>query len=142
MKTLTYTIIIALFLIFIPVQMSSQQDELIGQCSKYFNSPYITTGQAMKAFLTGEEVAEFHTSLYSGNVYRIATCSHNDGKILFSVYDKNRKLLFDSQEYPDLAYWDFKVEGSLECIIEARLNNMKQNSGVVLVMIGFKSSLN
>lgn len=142
MKTLRISLILILIMALTPFSLSSQQDELIERCASCIKAPFVSTGQAMKAFLTGDEVAEFHTSLYSGNVYRIAACSQELGNIVFSVYDKNRRLLFDSRQYPNLEYWDFKVDGSLECIIEARLDAKKLNSGVVLVMIGFKSQLN
>ncbi|WP_146260659.1 hypothetical protein [Breznakibacter xylanolyticus] len=142
MKKMAMFLGITMMLAFFPVSLSSQQDELTARCAGCFMSPYITTGQAMKAFLTGDEVAEFHTSLYAGNIYRIAACSQEAGNIIFSVYDKNRRLLFDSKKTVNAEYWDFKVEGSLECIIEARLNEQKLHSGVVLVMIGFKSLLN
>jgi hypothetical protein len=142
MKTLRIFFVLILIMALTPFSLSSQQDELIQRCSTCIKAPFVTTGQAMKAFLTGDEVAEFHTSLFSGNVYRIAACSHEAGNIVFSVYDNHRRLLFDSRQYPNLEYWDFKVEGSLECIIEARLDSKKLNSGVVLVMIGFKSQLN
>lgn len=142
MKKIRISLIFTLLMVLFPVALSSQEDELINHCVSCLKAPFVTTSSAMKAFLTGDEVAEFHASLYSGNVYRIAACSHEVGNIVFSVYDANHRLLFDSKDYPNLEYWDFKVEGSLDCIIEARLNEKKLNSGVVLVMIGFKSLLN
>ena len=96
------------------------------------------TGQPLKAFLTGDEVAEFHTTLFEGNIYRIVTCSHETSDIVFSVYDTDRNLLFSSNSYIDANYWDFKMEGSIECIIEAKLNTQKTSSGIALLMLGFK----
>ncbi|WP_262505050.1 hypothetical protein [Saccharicrinis fermentans] len=35
--------------------------------------------------------------------------------------------------------WDFKIAGSVECIIEAKLDNKQAASGMAMMYIGFKS---
>jgi len=136
----TLTTFIALFtLLLITPQLNSQEDSLFNNCIDYLKSPYIASGQPYKAFLTGDEVAEFHTTFFSGSMYRVIACSHQPDNILFSIYDKDRNLLF-SNEHHDLSnYWDFIIEGSVECIIEAKLNPEKTTSGIALMMVGFKS---
>ncbi|MBN2166272.1 MAG: hypothetical protein JW717_08365 [Marinilabiliaceae bacterium] len=131
--------LIAIFVFLIsPLLTNSQEDKLLDTCSDYFQSPFITTGQPMKAFLTGDEVAEFHTTLYEGSIYRLVTCSRETNLIQFSVFDKDHNLLFSSNEHVNVDFWDFKMEGSIECIIEARLNSKKATSGIAMLMLGFK----
>ena len=72
-------------------------------------------------------------------MYRVVACSHQDNNILFSIYDKDRNLLFSNEEFQAAESWDFKIEGSVECIVEARLNPDKSTSGIAMLMIGFKS---
>ncbi len=125
----------------LPESINCQEDKLSGQCFSYLKGPYVSTGQAMRAFLTGDEVAEFHTTLYEGTIYRIVACSPKDDNIIFSVFDKDRNLLFNSYEHVNANFWDFKMIGSLECIIEARLNPKKGASGMAMIMIGFKGDV-
>ena len=35
--------------------------------------------------------------------------------------------------------WDFKITGSVECIIEAKLDEKQATSGMALMYIGFKN---
>lgn len=124
-----------------PLTLNSQNDKYINQCADYLNIPFINNGQPFRAFLTENEVAEFKTTFLSGSTYRIVACGGQENQILFSLYDKNRNLLFSNEDHEKSAYWDFKIEGSLDCIIEARLNPDISTSGLALVMIGFKNIL-
>jgi hypothetical protein len=135
-------ILAALFCItfIIPTGINSQEDQLVKECLTSLKSPFIAGDSSLKAFLTGEEVAEFRTTLFDGNTYRILLCSHQAGLIEFSLFDSNRNLLYTSSEYGDTGSWDFKMEGSMECIIEARLNNDLAESGMAMLIIGFKNS--
>jgi hypothetical protein len=123
-----------------PSGINSQEDQLVKDCLTSLKSPYIAGDNSLKALLTGEEVAEFRTTLFNGNTYRIVLCSHQEGLIEFSLYDTNRNLLYTNSEYGGTGSWDFKMEGSMECIIEARLNNEIAESGMAMLLIGFKSS--
>jgi hypothetical protein len=128
------------FTIFIPSGINSQEEQLIEKCITPIRSPFIPAERSLKAFLTGEETAEFRTTFYQGNTYRIVACSFLEGLIEFSIYDTNRKLLFSSSEFNHPNVWDFKMEGSMECIIQAKLNPQVAQSGMVLFMIGFMSN--
>ena len=139
MKKSLSTLFLIASLILVPVQLNSQQDVLFNNCLNQLKSPFIASGQAYKALLTGEEVAEFHTTFFEGGLYRVVAGSQEKGNVFFSIYDNERNLLFSSEDYEGSEYWDFKVEGSVECIIEARLNTSKITSGFALLMIGFKS---
>lgn len=135
--TLTFVIIFTLGL-FAPAHVISQKDK-IEDCSHNISAPFISNGQPLRAFLTGDEVAEFHTTFLNGSIYRLAACSGNNQPIIFSVYDTNRNLLFTNDEHNKVSVWDFKIAGSVECIIEAKLDNSQSTSGMALMYIGFKS---
>lgn len=130
---------IAILAVVAPTKLNSQEDVLFNDCISQLKSPFVASGQPFRAFLTGTEVAEFHTTFFSGSMYRVVACSHQDNNILFSIYDKNRNLLFSNEEFQAAESWDFKIEGSVECIVEARLNPDKSTSGIAMLMIGFKS---
>jgi hypothetical protein len=136
------SILTVLFFLSLPVFLNSQEEKLFNTCSEYLNSPFIATGQPMRAFLTGDEVAEFHTTLYEGSIYRLVACSKETGNINFSVFDKNHNLLFASSEHVNVNFWDFKMNGSIECIIEAKLDTKKTTSGMAMLLLGFKSQQN
>lgn len=135
-------ILAALFCItfIMPTGINSQEDQLVKDCMSSLKSPFIVSDSSLKALLTGEEIAEFRTTLFNGNTYRIVLCSHQEGLIEFSLFDTNRNLLYTSSEYGNAGSWDFQMEGSMECIIEARLNNDLAESGMAMLLIGFKSS--
>jgi hypothetical protein len=134
-----YILLLATFL-FVPVGGNSQEDSVLKSCYANLKSPFVMTGQPLKVFLTGDEVAEFYATLYDGNVYRLAACSHDPSDLYFTVYDKDRNLLFASRDYVDANFWDFKMEGSIECIIEVKLNSQRTSSGIAFLMMGFKDS--
>ncbi len=126
-----------------PLNMNSQAETGENVCKTYFKTPYIVTGKPFRALLTGDEVAEFHTTLFSGTTYRIAAAtasSEQNNAIVFSVYDVDHNLLFTNKDYSNAPYWDFCVEGYLDCIVEARLDEAVSSSGYAIVMTGFKLS--
>nr|WP_319398555.1 hypothetical protein [uncultured Carboxylicivirga sp.] len=139
MKRSLTTLFLIAAMIALPLRLNSQEDVLFNNCINQLKSPFIASGQPFKAFLTGDEVAEFHTTFFAGSLYRVVASSHQEGTILFSVYDKERNLLFTNEDHNSANYWDFKIEGSVECIVEARLDPEKTTSGIALLMVGFKS---
>ncbi|MCU4164936.1 hypothetical protein [Carboxylicivirga caseinilyticus] len=139
MKRSLTTLFLIATMVLLPFKLNSQEDVLFTNCLNQLKSPFIASGQPFKAFLTGDEVAEFHTTFFAGSLYRVVTSSHQEGTILFSIYDKDRNLLFSNENHEASSYWDFKIEGSVECIVEARLDTEKTTSGIALLMVGFKS---
>ena len=121
--------------------LNSQEEALLNNCINKIRSPYIISGQPFKVFITGDEVAEFHTTFFAGNTYRIVACGLKEKQIVFSVYDNKRNLLFTNENFDNAPYWDFKVEGSLECIVEAKLGNKDLTSGLAMLLVGFKSNM-
>jgi hypothetical protein len=118
---------------------SQMSENVYNNCYQQINDGFVHNSQPMKALLTGAEVAEFKTTLFEGNIYRIATCSPDQKKIWFSVYDTNNQLLFSSSQNNNSSSWDFKMEGNLECVIEAGLMPGSGDSGLALLLIGFKN---
>jgi hypothetical protein len=125
-----------------PFKVNSQEDAVVMNCLGQLKAPFVVTGQPLKAFLTGDEVAEFHTTFFEGNVYRIVACSQQSENVIFSVYDKDHNLIFSNDDLANTNFWDFKMEGSVECIVEAKLNSKKTSSGMAMLMIGFKNVSN
>ncbi|MCC6837898.1 MAG: hypothetical protein IT234_05100 [Bacteroidia bacterium] len=136
---------IALVLLgFIAVNTASAQisDTVANSCAKHLGNQFISDGQQYRALLMNvDETAEFHTTLYGGTIYRIAACSGlSDGNLVFSVYDSEHNLLFTNSEFKNAPYWDFKINSTLDCTIEARLDGAQAGSGRAVVLIGFKQA--
>ena len=128
---------------FVLVNTASAQvnDTVANACAKHLESQFISDGQQYKALLMNtDETAEFHTTLYGGSIYRIAACSGlSDGNLVFSVYDTERNLLYTNKDYKNAPWWDFKINNTLDCIIEAKLNGEAgASSGRAVILIGFK----
>jgi len=137
---LLISLIIIISGILFPSKINSQLEiESQNNCSNLIKAPFISNGQPFRAFLTGDEVAEFHTTFLNGSLYRLVACSGKNQPIIFSVYDTNRNLLFSNDDYNQTNIWDFKIAGSVECIIEAKLDPKQATSGMALLYIGFKS---
>lgn len=118
---------------------SAQCDTIASLCDKHIISSFISDGQDYRSLLLDDEVAEFNMTLYGGSTYRFAACSGlADGNLIFSVYDKERNLLFTNKEYSNSAYWDFNITNTLDCIVEAQLDPNNLASGCAVLLVGFK----
>jgi len=119
----------------------AQCDSIATLCDKHISSNFISDGQDYRSLLLEDEIAEFSMTLYGGSTYRFAACSGlSDGNLLFSVYDKERNLLFTNTDYANAPYWDFKINNTLDCIIEANLNPSSSASGCAVLLVGFKQN--
>lgn len=137
-KKFSFLLLLLSLTFILPTGTTSQEEELIKGCIDSLRSPYVLGDRSMKALLTGDEVAEFRTTFFGGNTYRIVSCTYEPYLIQFSVYDTERNLLFNSANYQNVGLWDFKMEGSMECIIEARLNKEVATSGMAFLLVGFR----
>ena len=135
------TIIVLLISVFRPIGITSQEDELFKNCLSAYKSPFIVTDRSLKAFLTGGEVAEFRATFFKGTVYRVVSCGFESDIMEFSILDTERNLLFSSSDFDNADMWNFQMEGSMECIIEARLNSEKASSGMVFMLLGFRGNM-
>jgi hypothetical protein len=117
----------------------AQCDTIASLCDKHITNGFISDGQDYRSLLLDDEIAEFSMTLYGGSTYRFAACSGlADGNLIFSVYDKERNLLFTNKEYSNSAYWDFKITNTIDCIIEANLDPNSLASGCAVLLVGFK----
>ncbi len=128
---------------FLIVTTASAQvnDTVANACAKHLEHQFISDGQQYRALLMNtDETAEFHTTLYGGSIYRIAACSGlSDGNLVFSVFDSERHLLYTNKDFKNSSFWDFKINNTLDCVIEAKLNGEGgQSSGRAVILIGFK----
>ena len=119
---------------------AQMSDTVANVCTKHLENKFISDGQQYRSLLmNGDETAEFHTVLYGGTVYRIAACTGlSDGNLVFSVYDTERHLLFTNHDFKNAPYWDFKLNSTLNCTIEAQLNATGGTSGCAVLLVGFK----
>lgn len=135
MKKVVFTLLMSV----LSLLSYSQCDSLAGSCEKHITQTYITDGQAYRALLNGTEIAEFSTTLFGGNTYRIAACSGNsDGNLVFRLYDQDKNLLFTSQDFGNSPYWDFVIENTMVVTLEANLDASRSSSGCAVIIIGFK----
>src|SRR5690554_555135 len=67
--------------------LNAQIDQMARDCQAEMETPFITSNKTLKAFLTGEEVAEFRTTLFDGNIYRVVLCTPEAQAVAFSLYD-------------------------------------------------------
>ena len=129
---------LAVMIMGISFNSQAQMNATMEICTKHIVPPFISDGQQYKALLNGDEIAEFRATFYGGSTYRITACSgSSDGNIIFSLYDKERNLLFTNRDYENAPYWDFKFVATIDCIIEAQLVG-GQTSGFAFMLIGFK----
>ncbi|MFN3343204.1 MAG: hypothetical protein ACK40M_10935 [Flavobacteriales bacterium] len=147
MRTLVLSVIVLFSAAFSGNAGAQSCDSLTNVCKGHLTKPakkdkgsiFISDGQTYRALLDEEQTAEFTTTFYGGSTYRIATSAGTkDNYVIFEVYDKERNLLFSNADYGNAPYWDFKVESTVDVIIEARLDPNKKSSGCTVMLIGFK----
>jgi hypothetical protein len=124
---------------------AAQLDSTTHLCTRHIVPPFVSDGQTYRALVTSNENAEFHATFFSGTTYRIAAASGTtEGNVIFSVYsyDPNtgdRQLIFTNSQHGNAPYWDFKVNSTVEVVIEASLNQASgKDSGFIVMAIGFK----
>ena len=143
------TIMVAAFILAVGFQTSHAQscDSLVGVCKKELKKPskkdtkavFISDGQTYRAFLDGEQVAEFYTTFFKGGTYRLAaSAGTKDNYLIFEVFDTSENLIFSSAEHGNTPSWDFKAENTLDIVIRVKLDPDKKSSGCGVMLIGFK----
>jgi hypothetical protein len=117
----------------------AQCDTIYNICTDHVSADFISDGQAYRALLAGDQIAEFSATFYGGSTYRIAACcGFTEGNLIFSIYDRDHNMLYSNSEYKNAPYWDFKFTNTLDCTIEAQLNSTNVKSGCAVLAIGFK----
>jgi hypothetical protein len=121
-------------------QALAQADTLLKFCAQHMPNSYISDGQVYQTPISTEETAEFNVTFYGGSTYRVAACSGlSDGNLIFTVYDSERNELFSSADHQNTPFWDFKFGSTVDCYIEARLDEQAPESGIAILLIGFKN---
>lgn len=139
MNRISLKISIAFFFLAITNVSWSQCNDQAEKCDRYLDANYVSDGQEYRALLHGDQEAEFSTTLFGGNTYRIAACSGEEaGELIFSIKDSEGNVLFSSSGYSNAPYWDFVIENTLEVTISARLDQNKKDSGCAVILVGFK----
>ena len=138
MKQFFNTIAIIVVLIFSMQAAYSQVDSTIRLCQKQITLPFISDGQVYSAFLNGDEVAEFHVTFYGESTYRIAAYSGTSEGASDTLQLKAGIYNLTNKDYQNAAYWDFKFDNSVDCIIEATLEPKNLTTGIAVVLIGFQ----
>lgn len=137
-------LILLTFLTFQPIIYIGQTkcDSLGAIVSSMINNGdegFLTDGQSYKYFLGEDETSEIITTLYEGITYRIATTAGlEDNYMIFELLDEQRNLLFSNVNHNNAPYWNFKVENTIECIIEAKLDPNRKINGCAQMIIAFK----
>jgi len=132
-------ILLALFIIVSAASADAQCENTIDYCKSNFSNEFISDGQVYKALLYNDQIAEFDISLFGGNTYRISCGSgEGGGNLVFRLYDKEKNLLFSNQDYTNAPFWDFVLESTIDCTIEAQLDLNRVESGCGVLLIGFK----
>lgn len=120
--------------------LQAQCDTIATICSQNFTRDYLSDGQEYRALLLEDQTAEFYLTLYGGSIYRFGACSGlTEGNLFFRVYDDQINEIFSNEEHQIAPYWDFKVESTLDVIVEANLNELKTSSGCAVLLVGYKS---
>lgn len=133
------TLVIFLCISLLSFAAFGQCESTIEMCKSNFSNEYISDGQVYRALLYNDQIAEFEMSMFGGNTYRISTGSgEKANNLIFRIYDKEKNLLFTNSDFSNAAYWDFVVESTIDCTIEAQLDLNKVDSGCAVVLVGFK----
>lgn len=118
---------------------TAQIEQLKKTCAVNFPSNYISDGQEYFAALKPDQRIEFRTTFYADNTYRISACTNaKKGKLVFTVYDTEKNLLFTNESFSYSPYWDFRFTSTVTCIIQVDVKNPQFSPGYVMLLIGFK----
>jgi hypothetical protein len=142
MKNILAIIIISLIS---TLSFAQECDSLVNVCYELLqtdtknNKVFISDGQVYKAFVDVDQSAEFKITLFGGTLYRIATTAGvKDDYVIFNVYDQDRNLLFSNEDFDNKPYWDFKIDSTIDCYVEAYLDLDKKVSGCLVILLGFQ----
>lgn len=138
-KILTYSTFILLIIGLAPQDSLAQCDSTAILASSYLGKNFVPDGQSYRALLFEDQIAEFTTTLYGDSKYRIVAFAGLESEQLqFKLYDTDGNILFSNLEYQNSPYWDFEINSTIDCRVEASLDAVKQKSGCAVLLIGFE----
>jgi hypothetical protein len=140
MKNKILALSIAITGLLVATEAKAQMCDTIATiCAKHLSTQYISDGQLYRTLLLNDQTAEFRTTFYGGTTYRVCACTGNtDGNLIFTIRDQDGNVLFSNKDYKNAPYWDFKINSTIDCVIEANLNPDGAASGCAVILIGFK----
>jgi hypothetical protein len=137
---LSVLFILLIFVFTSSLSLFAQNSDFSKDCEEYMKLPYISDGHDYNIEIKQDEKGEFKTTFYGGSSYRIITCSNlPQGKVLFTIYDTEKNILFDNKDYNYTNYWDFTFRSTIDCTIEIRFESEVAKNAKVKLMIGFKN---
>ena len=126
----------------------------VAQCKRYTKkycfpslAPYIHNGQLTSTYMMAGDSAEVLMTFNAGKQYRVLICSQEMiGNVQFKVLDKQKKVLFTSDEDDVNPYWDFKVKNTQQLFIQIKIPSKDKGNkiadmtpyGCVALLVGFK----
>ncbi|MFC2138597.1 hypothetical protein ACFLTE_10510 [Bacteroidota bacterium] len=120
--------------------LEAQSYNFSNDCEEHLKLPYVSDGHDYSIELKKEDKGEFKTTFYGGSTYRIISCSNlPQGKVIFTLYDTDKNLLFSNQDYNYTNYWDFQFNSTIDCIIEVKFISEIADNAQILLLIGFKN---
>lgn len=127
-------------LVFSVFFVKAQCDTIANFCyNNNFTINYVSDGQNYRAFLNNDDQAEFETTFFGGSTYRIAACTgFQQGNLIFKIKDELGNILFDSMDFENVPFWDFKVDYTITVKVLAQLDELEVKSGCAAVLIAFK----
>ncbi|MCA6363857.1 MAG: hypothetical protein IM638_12525 [Bacteroidetes bacterium] len=139
-KLLTLLVLTVAALVFGQSKAVAQCDSTTKMITRHIVPPFVSDGQTYRALVLSNQTAEFQATFFAGSTYRIAAgTGTSDGNLIFSVYDQDHNLLFTNSQHSNAPYWDFRVNTTVNVIIEATLNPAAgKESGCAILLIGFR----
>ncbi len=124
------------------------------QCKKFTKknclptlAPFTHNGKLTSAVFNPGETADLELTFNAGKEYRVLVCSQETiGNASFKVLDKNRKVLYESEEGEVNPYFDFKAATTQQLIVQISIPTMEKSvqktnlvpNGCVAILVGFK----
>lgn len=122
---------------------NAQCDALGNECAPNID-PYICT-EYNNVVISEGQVAEFVTTFYAGEKYKIVTCGRDGlGNVNFKLLNTDRTVLFDNTTKNNAPIWEFEFNSTNNYIIQAELSTNTQKGstssdrkGCIVILIGF-----
>lgn len=121
----------------------AQCDALGNECAPNVD-PFVCTEYNHVVVGSGE-VAEFVTTFYAGEKYKIVVCGRDGlGNVNFKLLNSKGELLFDNANENGAPIWEFEFNSTNNYIIQAELTSgarkeltSGERKGCIVVLIGF-----
>ena len=93
---------------------------------------YVSDGQYHEFIIDSEISIKINTTFLKNMNYKIILCPDNLEKYEFVLKDREGKLLFRKDHLSGTFQWDFSFKSTVECIIEMKTENGRQQTNFKL----------